>query len=763
MLGRLWRRLRDKDPNWSAVGTAGRAAVVVPINFAIGSQLVGNAQVATFAAFGSFALLLFANFPGTRAARSGAYLMLGVAGVVLISLGTLVASPDWLAVLAMAVVAFAVLFAGVVSSVLNGGTSAAALTFILAVMLPSVRADLPERLAGWGIAFAVAVPVALLVWPPRDQNVLRRRTAALCRALAVMLHLEQPAPGAGDSLVAMRSAARDLRAAFRTSAARSAAVSTGARLLIRLVDELEWLATAVTNACADAPEGWPEAGRRLRATASQVLATCADTLEYDGDGPTLATCANLDAGIAELDRARSKVAESTLAELRASTAASRGSTTTVAGEFERPLYAAHELGYAVGLAARTVATIADADSRSWWARVTGRGVNLDRFGNVSAAQRLARGHLDRHSVWLQNSIRSAAGLAVAVLLSRVVDVQNAFWIGLGALSVLRSNALSTGATVLRALAGTVLGFAIGGLAVAALGTDKAVLWSVFPIVVFIAAVAPAVISFAAGQAAFTVFSIILFNIIAPIGWQVGVLRVEDVALGCAASLVAGLLFWPRGAAAALASAFAEAYHASAAYLQDALDDLTGLRSAAPKASGNLATAAGYRLDDALRQYLGEQGAKQVPLDSVAALANGATRLRIAAVAIGDLGGNPHRRPGERRPGGRADDDPRLNETAAVLDRRGRQVTDWYGALAGAFAGPDATAHPPALDAEPAPGSFLEIVLPAVERCGDADRALRAEQLLWAGQYVGDVDQLRRDLLAPATQVAAARTQPWWRR
>ena len=630
-------------------------------------------------------------------------------------------------------------------------------------MLPSVRADLPQRLAGWGIAFAVAVPVALFVWPPRDQNVLRRRAAALCRALAAMLHLEQPPPGTGDPLVAMRGAARDLRAAFRTSATRTAAVSTGARLLIRLVDELEWLATAVTNACADAPGGWPESGRRLRETASQVLANCADSLEHDGAGPDLATCSSLDACIAELDRARSAVAESTLAELRASTApadsratASAGTAVATAapGEFERPLYAAHELGYAVGLAARTVATIADADSRSWWARVRGRGVNLDRFGNVSAVQRLARGHFDRHSVWLHNSVRGAAGLAVAVLLSRVFDAQNAFWIGLGALSVLRSNALSTGATVLRALVGTALGFAAGGLVIAVLGTDRTVLWSVFPVVVFIAAVAPAVISFVAGQAAFTVFSIILFNIIAPIGWRVGVLRVEDVALGCAASLVAGALFWPRGAAAALAAAFAEAYHASAAYLQDALDSLTGLRSAAPQATGTVATAAGYRLDDALRQYLGEQGAKHVPLDSVAALANGATRLRIAGVAIGDL------RDGEPVA---TDDDPRLAETAAFLDRRGRAVTDWYATLARTFEGPGAAAHSPSLDPTPDGTSFLEIVLPAVERCGHPDRAQRAERLLWAGQYVGDVDRLRQDLLEPATQIAAARARAWWRR
>jgi hypothetical protein len=40
-----------------------------------------------------------------------------------------------------------------------------------------------------------------------------------------------------------------------------------------------------------------------------------------------------------------------------------------------------------------------------------------------------------------------------------------------------------------------------------------------------------VISFAAGQAAFTLVLVILFNIIAPAGWEIGLVRVEDVALG----------------------------------------------------------------------------------------------------------------------------------------------------------------------------------------------------------------------------------------
>ena len=589
----------------------------------------------------------------------------------MITVGSLVASPDWLAVVAMAVISFGVLFAGVVSSVINAGVQAALLSFILAVLLPGGRTYLPDRLLGWLIACVVSIPVALFVWPPADQDVLRQRAARLCRAIGGMLHLEPPAPGEPDPLVAMRSAARDLRAAFRVSAAaRTAALSTGARLLVRLVDELEWVTTVVVNACSDAPDGWPEQGRRLREAGARLMTACAETLAHDGDGPALTACTDLATCSAAFERARAAVAAEAIEALRA-IAVHDGSA---AGEFGRPLYAAHELGYAVALAGQTVSAIAAADTRSWWQRLLGRGA-------AGAVQRAASGHLDRHSVWLQNSVRAAAGLAFAVLIARLADAQNAFWIGLGALSVLRSNALSTGATVLRALLGTVLGFAVGGALVTIIGTNHAVLWTLFPLVCFVAASAPALISFVAGQAAFTVFTIILFNIIAPAGWRIGVVRVEDVALGCAASLVAGFLFWPRGAAAALGTAYAEAYNTAARFLRHAIAGLDTRSGAASTAQvRSVAAAAGTRLDDALRQYLAEQGTKQVPLESVAVLAGGATRLRLAGNAINSLHGNV--------PTGVVvpPDDARLVEPASVLQRRADDLGEWYDELADTIAG-----------------------------------------------------------------------------
>ncbi len=162
-----------------------------------------------------------------------------------------------------------------------------------------------------------------------------------------------------------------------------------------------------------------------------------------------------------------------------------------------------------------------------------------------AQQALAQTSL--RSVWLRNSLRGAIGVAVAVLVAKVTGVQHGFWVVLGTLAVLRSNALGTGAIALRAIAGTSLGFIVGGALLVAIGDNDTALWIVLPFAVLLASYAPLRISFLAGQAAFTVLLAVLFNIVQPTGWRVGLVRVEDVAIGCAVSLVAGFLLWPRGA------------------------------------------------------------------------------------------------------------------------------------------------------------------------------------------------------------------------
>ncbi len=48
------------------------------------------------------------------------------------------------------------------------------------------------------------------------------------------------------------------------------------------------------------------------------------------------------------------------------------------------------------------------------------------------------------------------------------------------------------------------------------------------------------------------------NLVEPIGWEIGIIRVENVALGAAAGVLIGLAAWPRGATGQLAQSLADA-------------------------------------------------------------------------------------------------------------------------------------------------------------------------------------------------------------
>jgi uncharacterized membrane protein YccC len=122
-----------------------------------------------------------------------------------------------------------------------------------------------------------------------------------------------------------------------------------------------------------------------------------------------------------------------------------------------PSFRAQELGFAVTTIAHNIDLTAAAERRSWVARMLGRQPE-GLAGRLSAAQERAAAHVDRDSVWLHNSVRGAVGLALAVFVASESGVQHSFWVVLGTLSVLRSNALSTGQTIVSGLSGTVVGF-----------------------------------------------------------------------------------------------------------------------------------------------------------------------------------------------------------------------------------------------------------------------------------------------------------------
>jgi len=405
-----------------------------------------------------------------------------------------------------------------------------------------------------------------------------------------------------------------------------------------------------------------------------------------------------------------------------------------------PAFRAQELSYAVSLIARNVELTAAAERRSWRERWLGRqpeGVP----GTLSAARERITSYLEPHSVWLHNSLRGAAGLGLAVLAARLTGVQHAFWVVLGALSVLRSNALNTGQDAVRAMLGTVAGFIVGAALLVAIGTNTMLLWFLLPLAVFLAGVAPAVISFAGGQAAFTLTLVILFNIIQPTGWRVGLVRIEDIAIGVGVSLVVGVLFWPRGAAPALRQALAEAYADGADYLASTVR--FGMSRgdpgapALPAVAGDAtrAAAASRRLDDAFRTYLAERGTKRLPLADVAGLVTGVVGLRLEADAVLDLWQGDDGQAG-------ADEATARQEILGTAER----VTGWYDDLATIVITGGELPQPLAQD-EAADGRLVRAV--RRDLLGDDGRAsATAVRMIWTGDHLDVVRRLQAAILSP---------------
>jgi hypothetical protein len=145
------------------------------------------------------------------------------------------------------------------------------------------------------------------------------------------------------------------------------------------------------------------------------------------------------------------------------------------------------------------------------------------------------------SEWRESAVRSGLALGFAVLLTRVLKVEHAFWVVLGVLPVLSARGGSVVRTFWQEQAGTLIGFLVSAIVVAIIGPHRAWYWLILPFVVFGSTYATSAVGLMAGQAAFTLFAVVLFCILLPQQTQAGLLRLEDIAIGGAVSLAVGAL------------------------------------------------------------------------------------------------------------------------------------------------------------------------------------------------------------------------------
>jgi uncharacterized membrane protein YccC len=538
--------LRRHDPELFALRRAVRVTVASGLGFYACLYAFDDSSTALYALFGAIALGALSDVFGTPAQRTRTYLAALVVGLALVTLGTMLAVTTWTAVVGMLVVGFLVSFSGVGGPRVAGIANGLQLFYVLPCFPPYAPDQLDERLIGLtiGIVLMAVADRFLLPAPAPPAFVLRlgaAATAAARYAEAVAGALADPTvqfgAGSGDKAraelrAAARAAADGLRMSKLPVAERPAGPGrrhrslTVAAIAVRVVvDRLgsyeELLADPELNV-RDPAGAVVEAARLVEAIAAALAGAGA---ALAGREPAPDTAPLDDALVRYSDRRREQLVAghaiparllAGLAAVSVAVSARRLVLVTagVVGAPSPPVLD-HDLWF---LNAPTAGL--------WWRRCTA--------------------HLTPRSVYLQNAVRLAAGLAVARVVAGVFDLSHGFWVLLATLSLMRTSAVASRPVLVRAFAGTLAGALVAALLLTIVGGDTVVYAIITPPLMVVAFAIGPVFGVAAGQAGFTVVISMIFAQLAASNWHLAETRLADVLIGGLVGAVIGVAVWPRG-------------------------------------------------------------------------------------------------------------------------------------------------------------------------------------------------------------------------
>ncbi len=499
------------DPDRTVLHRALRVAIVMPLVFAFGLKVLGDGQFALLAAFGAFCAMAMADFTGPPRSRLYAYVGLGLVGTLLVVVGTMLSTTLWPAVAAMLLVGTALQFSAALGGQFALGNNAAILAFVLSVMVPVGVDALPSRVAGWIVAIACSAIATALLWPRHERRDLYERLVETCRTLATVARAVAEGKAADVDLNAALQAITRVREAQSALDFRPVGPPGRQRALLGLIDA-SGQCYRFAGLMAAAPMRTTD--RRLASVIATTLDAVAEVVantyyeDHRGVGPD----------IEALMAARHAHNEVLDADTRAAVASSASAASVLAAI--SAAFPVRVLSFTV-LAMATDAIV-----------LTGRAARLDgddfgvleptsAEGPLHHVKRVLAPHLSPQSVWFRNSVRAGVALAFSLLVAKFGAIQHAFWVVLATLTVLRSNVVTTGSTVVNAVIGTFAGFLLASLTIIALGSNPTAMWIALPVAIFLGGYAPTAISLAAGQAMFALLVVLLFNLIVPTGWETG--------------------------------------------------------------------------------------------------------------------------------------------------------------------------------------------------------------------------------------------------
>ena len=596
--GGLREWLKAKDPGLVAIKRAGRVSVATCIGFYFSRYVVDDSQMALYASFGCIALGALSEITGEPWQRTKTYLLALLAGMVLVSVGTMLAFNTWAAAAGMFVVGFAVAYAGVGGPRVIGAANGLQLLYILPSFPPYAPETLGSRLIGLVVAVGLLAIADRVLWPPPVPTPFRDRLADAINVvrdrLVTLLEPDshrQPHPPSDSSIGLRLSGIPPLERP--TGPGRRERAATQAATLLR---GLEARASALTEL---AGKGHPPAthyeGAKLLRVTERSIGDSAEALAGPQNG-------------------HRQDPDPAMVEAALSGYLHRRETLGGASEIDHDLRI--RLRFAVVVEELAV-----------WARdlaVTTRIIQGDRVREPQARSTAEpfwyatrstaslwfmrfRGHFTPRSVFFQNAIRLAIGLAAARLVAGLMDLSHGFWVLLATLTLMRTSLVSTRAAVVPAFVGTVIGGLVTALVLASAGGDSVVYEVAFPFVLVLALAAGPVAGPIVGQALFTLLVALLFAQMAPVSWRLAEVRVTDVVLGGLLGAVVGLLAWPRGATGEMRRTAKVSLYAAAADLASTVRSLIHREPASSDRQDTADVAVHYLMlaDSTYAQYRSE--------------------------------------------------------------------------------------------------------------------------------------------------------------
>ncbi|MCZ7456476.1 FUSC family protein [Streptomyces sp. WMMC940] len=602
-----------------------RAAVVLPAVLALGLLVVGDPALAGFAAFGAFASLVIASFGGSRNTGALAFALLLAVGGLMVAAGCLASLSLPSAVLVTLPVAFLAYYCAIEGPHGGSGATAALLGYVLAASTPAPLSELPMRVGGWCLGVAAGGVATLLLRAPAGEDSFRSAVSRTARALGGHLSALLDGTAGPDEARSSEKAVGTMLTEFTSGMHQPSGTRSADRSLTDVVGALLWAKGLIGEAANRCVGGLSRADRpetELLETSAELLCRTADFLDDEGPEPDATRVQRLLAAYGtRVDCMDHESPPSGTFVSHAFYTANIGeAAATTAVETLRA--ARRPPSYRPHIAWRR----AVAPCRSSLRHLAGRA----RHSSVVTAW---RDSATIDSIWFVNALRSAVAMALTIVVVHLAGLDRGFWALLGVLAVLRTSVASTGSRAVVALLGTVAGVVVGGVLIGLAGGDSAVMWAVFPFVVWLAAFSPGTLPDAVGQAAFTVVVLCLYTLLSPSGWQLGLVRLQDVAVGAAVSLLVGALMWPRGAAGVLRSNMAEVFRLGGRDLTASTGWALGFVTTRPSVRLTSSSPATRHMHDSLRGFLAEPASSGMERTDLCFLSSSAVWLRMTTSGL----------------------------------------------------------------------------------------------------------------------------------